>query len=217
MTKCLCLLASVFLLFSQSISQVMALSEASNPAELRAFAQRMEKLENPTHEQLFKLSLAYWWLHDDANVLKPISRAIEAKPDEPEYRVLRGLVLKKNGNFTEALKDFNVAEEQGDREPSLYADRGAVKLSLGDYEGALSDASKAVKGNPSATFAWYVKGTAHLYLKQYSEGVSALSKFIEKKPTDASAYKLRAIAYKALGDTNAAEADFATERRIRRK
>lgn len=102
------------------------------------------------------------------------------------------------------------------------ADRGALKSNQGKYKEALDDYTKLLtlcqKGHPvnsvSALLKEYTKlalgekARAELGLKQYDKSVEDSSKVIALSPRNGLAYQMRALAYKGLGKSALADADF---------
>lgn len=200
--------ACLMVLLAISVSDGFGLSSTSDPSELRAYISRMEKVERPTAEQSFRIACARWWLHDNSGALVNIGKAIELDPKASEYRLLRGLLLKASSRYAESLSELNKAVELGSTKPELFADRAYVRLMLKDFRGALADADKCLSFRPKDATSWFVKGGVLLELKQASKAIDCLNKAIESDPTDPVALRLRALAYKQLGRTSEAEADF---------
>lgn len=199
----------LLLAISISVNPALALSASSSPTELRSYVSRVEKIDNPSEEQLYRLACAKWWLHDNPGALKSVNQAIEINPRSSQYLQLRGLILKGLGSYAESLKDLNKAIEFGSIKPELYADRSFVKLMLKDLDGAQADADRCLSKKPSDATSWFVKGGVLMERKRPREAIEALTKAIETDPADVVALRVRALAYRQLGKMTEANADTA--------
>lgn len=195
----------------------LAISADTPPEELREYVARNGKVSNPSSDQVYNLSLAKFFLHDYSSALTLINRAVEMKPKDPEYRLLRALIYKHTTRYPESLLDFNKAEALGLRKELLFGDRSYVKLMLKDYDGAMRDSSKCLAATPTSATAWFVQGASHFQQKKYTEAIQPLSKAIQLDPMDTVALQLRGYSYQSLGRAREAEEDFTKARSLSKK
>jgi len=71
-----------------------------------------------------------------------------------------------------------------------------------------------VKNNPKSSYAYCKRGLAYYNLQNYTQAIEDYTQAINLKPNYKVAYKLRGDAYKALGENEKAEADFAKAREL---
>jgi tetratricopeptide (TPR) repeat protein len=89
--------------------------------------------------------------------LADCNKALELKPERPDYRDSRGFVFFRMGKYDSAIVDFNAVLERDPKlAESLYI-RGLAKLKSGDAAGGASDiaAAKAIKPKVAETYAGY--------------------------------------------------------------
>lgn len=100
--------------------------------------------------------------------LADINKAIQLKPSEQSYFVLRGAIkLGKNEDIS-ALNDFNKALSIGPATSDIYERRACVLFLLNRYPDGMIDANKAVSMDSNSAGALATRGTAKIHLHDYA-------------------------------------------------
>ena len=102
---------------------------------------------------------------------------------------MKGLVLYKIGNFTEANKiydtvisnDIAVNEKQVS---ILYYSKGRILYQLGDYEKAIPIFNKAIKSDSTNGEFYFYKGESYFKLGKYGDALESYEKAIQLNPGD---------------------------------
>lgn len=80
------------------------------------------------------------------------------------------------GDYKEALKDFDKAVELDPRNLEAYNNRGVVLGILGDHYKAIQDFNRAIELKPTDSEAYKSRGVSKLYLEQRQSGCLDLTK-----------------------------------------
>lgn len=148
---------------------------------------------------------------EDYNKAKYIQDSIDylVEPSASDYNK-KGYQKYTNGDFVEAIKDFNKAIElcldTTNIDPlqkftnriicaDAFASRGNAKLGLSDYRGAIVDYTKAIELNADekSLHTYYNRGLAKRNLKDFTSALKDLDIAIRLTPDFADAYCLRGI------------------------
>jgi tetratricopeptide (TPR) repeat protein len=124
----------------------------------------------------------------------------------------RTLAQKAADAFTK--RDWNTARaayrEMIGAEPTnalAWANLGAVEQQAGRIEEAVTAFEKSVQHNPQLTQSWLALGMIHTNRGDKYRAVAALARAVHEEPLDARGHNYLAIATKALGWTDASEAE----------
>jgi tetratricopeptide (TPR) repeat protein len=80
-----------------------------------------------------------------------------------------GLIYYNNGNYTQALSDYNKEIEINPHIAEVYNNRGNVYSSQGKLQQAILDFNKAIEINPDYADAHYNRGLIYYHLKEYDK------------------------------------------------
>jgi S1-C subfamily serine protease len=134
-------------------------------------------------------------------------RAIEIAPKNAMAYNVRGLVQLRLKNFSVASANLEQAIELDPNLSYAYISLAIVRHSQGNTLGAINIARQSVQISPQSAGAHSILGQLLVANKQYQQGLMALNSALGRNPKIAGAYKSRAEAYRALGNTTAAQLD----------
>ena len=146
--------------------------------------------------------------------LKPsrFDKAIKNSPNNFENYVSRGTERASEGNYQEALNDFNKAIELNPKIDNFaYLNRASAKSDLGDSQGAIDDYTQIIKFNPVPKYidmAYYGLGCVEFDQANYQQAIKNFDKAIGINPNFYGSYYNRGGAKKLIGDKQGAEKDF---------
>jgi tetratricopeptide (TPR) repeat protein len=138
-------------------------------------------------------------------------RAISKEPSDANGYYARGTARARNGEFKEAIADFDHALELDPSLDAAYRNRAFAKKNMGDFAGAIEDATQAILLDPDDADAASTRGEARLASDDLDGAISDFSRAISRDPGKATYYLNRAIARDAKGSaasTAAAMTDF---------
>jgi tetratricopeptide (TPR) repeat protein len=119
----------------------------------------------------------------------------------------RGDANKSQGNWNQAIEDYNEVIRVEPNYELAYNNRGLANYQKGNYDQAIADFNEALRLNPNYADAYrnrgrayYAKGNVDLALADYNQALSL-------NPDDAPAYNGRAYVYLAKKNHRQAVAD----------
>jgi tetratricopeptide (TPR) repeat protein len=135
--------------------------------------------------------------------------------------VMRGNNYMKLGEYDKAIADYTQATEHFECDAFnhrgiAYARKGEMDAALADFARAL-DAAECIKFfelNLEPHSIRYNRGLALLNKGEFKLAIAELTACIKGKPNDVRPYRLRAKAYRKLGQTAEAQADEAMVKRL---
>ena len=119
-----------------------------------------------------------------------------------------GVAWDKQGDFIQALFNYNKAIELNPTYADAYNSRGNLYSKQGDFTKALSDYDKAISLSPG--FVYPYSGRGDIYAKQndFTQALSDYSKVITLSPDHARAYSSRGGIYVKQGNLTQALLDY---------
>lgn len=99
-----------------------------------------------------------------------------------KHFVLMGKIELSKENYTEAIKDFNIATIAKPNDFEAYFLRGIAKYSLGDYSGAVDDFTRTLEIHPLYVRAYHYRGVANDRLSNYADAMSDFRHAISLDP-----------------------------------
>jgi TolA-binding protein len=119
----------------------------------------------------------------------------------------RGLLYAKNGNFSDAIKDFDNFIRQHANDAEALNNRCWARALSGDLQGALKDCDDALKINPNYADALDSRGLVDLKSGKFSKAIADYDAALRLDPKHASALYGRGIAKRRSGSTVAGNSD----------
>jgi stress-induced-phosphoprotein 1 len=94
-------------------------------------------------------------------------------PVKAEEHKAAGSELFKNGQYPQALKEFDEGIRRNPDSVPLYSNRCATLIKLMDITAALKDAEKCIQLDPKFVKAYARKGNCHHLMKEYHKALKA--------------------------------------------
>jgi tetratricopeptide (TPR) repeat protein len=104
----------------------------------------------------------------------------------------------QNGQYREALGDYNVALKLEWRDAEIWLNRGFVREKLNDLTGAYADYTKAISLSEKFTKAWLNRGNLLLKLDRAADAIEDYTVAITYDPQYGAAFYNRAVAHHRL-------------------
>lgn len=136
-----------------------------------------------------------------------LDAAIKLKPAYHEAFNLRANMKLEKGDLEGALADYSKAIALSPKTASYYTNRAQAREKKMDAKGALADMAEVLKLRPKDERAYMNRGDFRLNAKDYPGALKDFDKALELKPSFFAVRRRRAAAYRALGKTEAAEAE----------
>lgn len=147
---------------------------------------------------------------DFSSAVKPTKTTQSLSPEKEEEVsrfITQGNQKLTDGNYEEAIENFNQALAIDKTNAKALGDRGVARSRLEDYQGALKDYNQALAINGEAYEVYYNRGILQTNLKDYEKAVEDFSQAIAYKPNFARAIGNRGFAYAELENYTAAIED----------
>ena len=154
------------------------------------------------HQSIFRDFTGFATSQGQEEPITPIA------PTSEEQSLRSGNRHFQQGNYEEAIGDFDQAIRLNPQHVAAYDNRGAAKGELGRHQEAIADFDQAIRLNPQHAAAYYNRGTAKGVLRRYRESVDDFNQAIRLSPQHAAAYTNRGNAKGALGRNDEAIADY---------
>ena len=124
-------------------------------------------------EAILQRAIARYYEGNFNATINDLNEVLKRKPDHwLAYRLL-GLVYLKKENYSQALKNFNIAIEHGDNDADIYLHRGITQINLFSYKNAKSDLSTFIdnvsESHPDYVHALNKRGLSLFFMKQVDE------------------------------------------------
>jgi|GEM_PF-4336018 tetratricopeptide (TPR) repeat protein len=117
-------------------------------------------------------------LENIENNLKDISTRLKDLQNA-NYYVNLGNKYSVDGDYTEAIKQYDLATQQDNNYYLAWYYLGEAYRQLLEYNLAINAYTKAVKIEPGLHRGWYYKSACHALAKQWDEAIESLKKAIE--------------------------------------
>lgn len=120
----------------------------------------------------------------------------------------RGFAHYRNGDWDQALADFDRAIQMQPRLADAYSNRGNVWQQKGELQKAWHDFNQAIKLNPRHSAAFNNRANLHQANGELAEAIIDYTRSIEMEPAKATAFANRGLTFLQLGQGREAVADF---------
>lgn len=183
------------------------------------FKKSMEK--NPDDISImFNVARYYIDIDDFDNAKTYLEMADSKDPDNPQIKFYLGDINYSQGQYKEALVDFQVYEnyyeklDDDAKEKQLKIYQSIIfymadsYFNISDFKNAIIYFDKAFSLNKDDYQALYQLGLSYYYAKNYSKTIETMDKFIELFGETSSAYWLKAKAYNDMGKSDEAVKNF---------
>ena len=127
-----------------------------------------------------------------------------------KHFVLMGKIELSKENFSEAIKNFNIAIIAKPNDFEAYFLRGIAKYSLSDYSGAVEDFTKTLEIHPLYVRAYHYRGVANDRLSNYADAMSDFKRAISLDPFSEELHIASGSTLMHLNDYKNAVAEFDT-------
>ena len=135
------------------------------------------------------------------------NKAVAMAPHEPGTHYGLAMVYWNQNNLPAALTEFRSELQNDPTNCDAHAKIGNILLEQQQADAALEEASHALSQCPGLLQARVVRGEALVQQGRNAEAIAALRDVIQYDPEDQGAHFYLARAYRATGDTQAAQAE----------
>jgi tetratricopeptide (TPR) repeat protein len=134
-------------------------------------------------------------------------RAVTLAPNNAMAYNVKGLVELRLRDYSRAAADLNRAIELNPNLYYAYNNLAITQAARQNILGGLNTARRAVQIAPQSPATRSLLGQLLVANKEYQQGLMQLNMALGRNPRMSAAYKARAEAYRALGNTGAAQRD----------
>jgi tetratricopeptide (TPR) repeat protein/S1-C subfamily serine protease len=152
--------------------------------------------------------LIYLKLKEYDKVVANFNRAIELKPNNPNYYLARGDFYEIRKENQKAFADYNQAIKLQPTNPELYINRAVAYQVFGDNKKAMADFNQAIKLDQKKAKSYIARAQAYQELGDNKRAMADFTQAIQLNPKNPELYIIRSEAYEKLGDHEKAMADF---------
>lgn len=157
----------------------------------------------PNHENAFR-NLTYLARKSNRQEILTavVTQAVATEASAVTY-FQRGLLWLEQGQYQEALNDFDQALVLDSRIPDYYLQRGFVKERLNKLQGALQDYSVALQLNPRLEKAYTNRGNVYFKMEEVKKAIEDYNYALQLNATNEKVYFNRGLAYHKLKNDTA--------------
>jgi len=143
--------------------------------------------------------------------------AAKISPREPDLHFGLGYLYWKSRRYDDAKREFEAELALDPAHPQAPAYLGDIAYKNNDLDQAASLLEKATQQGSEVRIAFLDLGAVRAQQKQYDAALKALQRAVELDPSQPDAHYRLARVYRALGNTAAAEREFAKTRTLHQK
>ena len=120
----------------------------------------------------------------------------------------QGLNKARQGDYREAIANFDRAIQINHNSAEIYHNRGLAHFKVGEIARAIEDFTQALRLNADYTEAYVGRGNAYRQLRDYQGAIIDYTQLLRIYPEDAKAYYNRGVSYVQIGDKKRAIEDY---------
>ena len=151
--------------------------------------------------------LAYMELNRYAEAANDFTAVIRLNPRIAGYYDNRRNAYRAMGRLQDALNDANKAIRLAPTYSFVYVGQGDVFADMGRYDFAIKDYTKAISLDPKNAGLFVLRGRIFARTEQLNEAIADFTRALEIDTSMTIALRERGLAYKSLGNIEAARAD----------
>ena len=122
--------------------------------------------------------------HDFEHALADLSKAVEARPEEPEYLFQRALIYRQNGQPDLAVADLDRALTLNHDFLRAYMPRAEIRLSQKNVDGAIADLDAVDRLAPKQADLRFVLAERYEVVNRFSLAIAQYDLWIQNHPVD---------------------------------
>ena len=145
---------------------------------------------------------------DNGLAVSFLSSLLEANPEDVAVRRRRIAAYTKLERYEECLADYKFLLEQSPREAKLWGERAKVYAAQGHWKQVVVDYNQGLTLTPKSLVFRKARADALTHLGKWREAADAYSNLLAAVSDDDILYAHRGNAYAAMGQRQAAIADF---------
>jgi tetratricopeptide (TPR) repeat protein len=122
--------------------------------------------------------------HDFEHALADLSRAVELRPDDPEYLYQRAMVYRQNGQAILALADLDHVLTLNQDFLRAFMPRAEIRFQQKDVDGALADLDAVDRLAPKQADLRFVLAERYEAVDRFSQAITQYDLWIQNHPDD---------------------------------
>ena len=152
-----------------------------------------------------------------AEAIEEFRAAAKVAPSEPNANFGLGYLYWRVHEYDNAKAAFECELAVDPDHAQALAYLGDIEMKKGDLEKAAILLKKAVQLKPDIRIAYADLGSIYIDQKQYHEALAALQRALQIDPNQSETHFRLGRLYRAMGDTAAANEEFAKVRELNKK
>jgi len=140
--------------------------------------------EHADPDALARRGEAYAARRDFEHALADLSKAVELRPDDPEYLFQRALVYRQNGQATLAAADLDHALMLNQDFLRAYMPRAEIRLHEKNVDGAIADLDAVDRLAPKQSDLRFVLAERYEAVGRFSQAITQYDLWIQSHPVD---------------------------------
>lgn len=151
-------------------------------------------------------------LHE--STIESLTAQIEADPTNLSARLQRAQAYFRQGDFDEAIHDFDLAIKQKPDDASFFRRRALAHTRAGEPDGAIADYTESLRLEPRNLEALANRGLAHAQKGEHDQAIADYTEGLRLNSRDAILFYNRGNAHYCKGDYQRAIDDYSETLRI---